>query len=171
MPAVSIPALRAALGQQLPAAMVPAHLVSLAALPLLPNGKLDRRQLPAPEPLDRADGDRPILPARTPAESLVAFIFARVLRIERDRLSVDDSFFDRGGHSLLAVQAIIALREAFGLDVPISTLFEHPTVEAFVASLAGRTDRSTLDDIAAAVLEVDELSDEEVRARLAVESC
>jgi hypothetical protein len=88
-----------------------------------------------------------------------------------DRVGVEDSFFERGGHSLLATQAIVRVREAFGLDVPLLSLFERPTVAGMAAALGDMLeDRATLDEIALAVIEVEALSDEEVQLRLAGDS-
>src|ERR1700757_2702710 len=93
---------RAALGQRLPAYMVPAAVVVLDALPLTPNGKLDTRALPAPE--YTAAGYR--APA-SPTEEILAGIYAQVLGL--DRVGVDASFFDLGGDSISAMRLIAAI--------------------------------------------------------------
>jgi acyl carrier protein len=149
--------------------MLPAAFVILDAFPLTPNGKIDRRALPAPQAGVRPDLASAFVAPRTPSEELLASIYARVLRV--DRVGVEDSFFERGGHSLLATQAIVRVREAFGLDVPLLSLFERPTVAGMAAALADMLeDRATLDEIARAVMEVEALSDEEVQLRLACDS-
>ncbi|HYR11430.1 MAG TPA: amino acid adenylation domain-containing protein, partial [Longimicrobium sp.] len=124
-------ALRGHLRQSLPEYMVPSAFVFLDALPLTPNGKLDRKALPAPE--YAADSDRYVAP-RTPAEEVLAGIWAEVLRLER--VGVTESFFALGGHSLLATRVVSRIRELFGVEVPLRALFEGPTV----ADLAGRVE-------------------------------
>jgi amino acid adenylation domain-containing protein len=161
--------LRAFVGWILPEFMLPAAFVILDAFPLTPNGKIDRRALPAPQAGVRPDLASAFVAPRTPSEELLASIYARVLRV--DRVGVEDSFFERGGHSLLATQAIVRVREAFGLDVPLLSLFERPTVAGMAAALGDMLeDRATLDEIALAVIEVEALSDEEVQLRLAGDS-
>ncbi|WP_228985050.1 phosphopantetheine-binding protein, partial [Streptomyces sp. DH12] len=94
-------ALRAHVAAALPDYMVPAAFVALPALPLTPNGKLDRRALPAPD-FGAATGTHRA--PRTPREELLAVLCAEVLGVERD--SVDDSFFDRGGDSIMVIPLV-----------------------------------------------------------------
>ncbi|MFJ5534653.1 non-ribosomal peptide synthase/polyketide synthase [Streptomyces sp. NPDC093261] len=124
--------LRAHLERLLPAHMVPAAYVPMAALPLTVNGKLDRRALPAPGPDGFATGADRIAP-RTPAERLVAASWADVL--DTDEVAAGDDFFALGGDSLLAVRVTARLRAAFGADVSPRLLFTHPTVAALAAAL------------------------------------
>ncbi len=98
--------IRAALGEQLPAYMVPAAVVVLDALPLTVNGKLDTRALPAPE---YTDTDRYRAPASA-VEEVLAGIYAQVLGLER--VGVDDSFFELGGDSILSMQVVARARAA-----------------------------------------------------------
>ncbi|MBY0289039.1 MAG: amino acid adenylation domain-containing protein, partial [Mycobacteriaceae bacterium] len=113
---------RAAVGERLPGYMVPAAVVVIKALPLTPNGKLDKRALPAPE---YQDVDRYRAPS-TPAEEIVAGIYAQVLGLER--VGVDDSFFDLGGDSLLAMRVAAAVNAGLNAHLPVGALFETPTV-------------------------------------------
>src|SRR6202035_264455 len=114
---------RAALVERLPEYMVPAAVVVLAALPLTVNGKLDTRALPAPGNQDAGGGYR--APA-SPVEEILAGIYADVLGIER--VGVDDSFFDLGGDSLLAMRVVVAANAALGLDLKVGSLFDAPTI-------------------------------------------
>ncbi|HEX8905139.1 MAG TPA: non-ribosomal peptide synthetase, partial [Longimicrobiaceae bacterium] len=122
--------LRAYLRGRLPDHMVPASFTALEALPLTPSGKLDRRALPAPELGDQQGTVAP----RTAAEEVVAAIWAEVLG--RDRVGVEESFFDLGGHSLAATRMVSRLREAFAAELPLRAVFEGPTV----AELARRVE-------------------------------
>ncbi len=127
---------------RLPAFMVPASFTVLPALPRSPLGKLDRRALAA-----RAVQEQSATPGgqgpRTPAEELVAGIFAEVL--QRPQVGVEDDFFALGGHSLLATQVVSRVRSVFGVTMAIRTLFEAPVVAALAARierlLAGGTDK------------------------------
>ncbi|MET0400647.1 MAG: amino acid adenylation domain-containing protein, partial [Longimicrobiaceae bacterium] len=119
--------LREHLSARLPEYMVPSALVVMDSFPLTHNGKVDRRALPAPESADAAEHVAP----RTPTEEILAGIWADVLR--RERVGATDDFFALGGHSLMATRVIARAREAFGVEVPLRTIFEAPTVAALGA--------------------------------------
>ena len=127
--------IRAALAERLPAYMVPAAVVVVDALPLTPNGKLDTRALPPPE---YQDGDRYRAPA-TPTEEILAGIYARVLGVER--VGVDESFFDLGGDSLLAMRVIAAVNTGLDAGLAVRALFEAPTVARLAPRIGGDGDR------------------------------
>jgi acyl-coenzyme A synthetase/AMP-(fatty) acid ligase len=130
--AVTTDSLRASVERKLPVYMVPSAIVIMEALPLMPNGKVDRRALPAPP--DLAEGAEHVAP-RTKTEERVLEVLAAVLKV--DRLGVTDDFFDRGGHSLLATQAVSRLRAAFGVDLPLRAMFEHRTAEGLARAIDG----------------------------------
>ena len=124
-------AARAALGERLPAYMIPAAVVVIDALPLTPNGKLDTRALPAPE--YTAGGYR----APTDAvEEILAGIYAQVLGLER--VGVDDSFFDLGGDSLAAMRLVAAINTGLDAGVGVRAVFEAPTVAQLAPRIGGK---------------------------------
>ncbi|HEX8459415.1 MAG TPA: amino acid adenylation domain-containing protein, partial [Pyrinomonadaceae bacterium] len=150
--AVGARELRAHLAARLPDYMIPAHYVWLESLPLTPNGKVDRKALPAPgggagsvDTETTSEGT-----PRTPVEEIMAGLFAAVLKLER--VGTTDNFFELGGHSLLATQLISRVREAFGVEVPLRTLFEEPTIAALSvaveAALRAEADGDTNDESA-----------------------
>jgi amino acid adenylation domain-containing protein len=114
------------LSDRLPAEMVPSAFVLLDKLPRTISGKIDRKALPAPG-LMRAELEKSFVPPRTPIEGTLVDIWVEVLGI--DRVGINDSFFEMGGHSLLVFQVISRVREAFGVDLPLRSLFEAPTIE------------------------------------------
>ncbi|WP_124285810.1 non-ribosomal peptide synthetase [Streptomyces sp. ADI92-24] len=134
-PALRPVILRDALAESLPHYTVPSAVVILDDLPLLPNGKVDRRALPEPSAVPGpADGAG----QHTLQEGLLAGIFADVL--QRPLVNPHDSFFDLGGHSLLAMRVVSRVRAVLGAEIAVRTLFEHPTVAglARVLDLRGR---------------------------------
>ncbi|HKC12581.1 MAG TPA: condensation domain-containing protein, partial [Vicinamibacteria bacterium] len=125
--------LRTHLKAKLPSYMVPSVFVELKTLPLSPNGKVDRRALPAPEAVG-VERSRALVAPRTPVEAGVAEIWAQILRTER--VGVHDSFFELGGHSLLVTQLVARLIKTFGVDVQLRTVFEAPTVAQLSVAIA-----------------------------------
>ncbi|MGD1932583.1 MAG: amino acid adenylation domain-containing protein, partial [Leptolyngbyaceae cyanobacterium] len=118
------------LSQHLPAYMVPAQFVVLEALPLTPNGKVDRNALPAPESRKISHGSTA---PRTLTEELLANIWAVVLN--QPEVSHDANFFELGGHSLLATRVVAQVRQAFGIELPVRSLFEHPTLAQLAVAI------------------------------------
>ena len=112
--------------------MVPSLFVVLDALPVSPNGKINRSKLPAPKQVlnDVAIGPR------TEIEELVTNVWLDVLKIET--IGVNDNFFELGGHSLLAIQIISRVRDIFDKDLPLSAIFDAPTI----AGLAGNIEKT-----------------------------
>ena len=118
--------LRSYLKERLPDYMTPSAFVFLDALPLTPNGKVDRRALPAPQ-WASAESEETLAVPLTQTEEMVAAIWASVLKIEPPALH--DNFFALGGHSLLATQIMSRIRGAFGVELPLPSIFEVPTVK------------------------------------------
>jgi len=128
-----VPQFRSFLGDRLPNYMVPALFVTLETMPLTPNGKIDRRSLPAPEQV-RPDLNESYVEPRTPTEKAIAEIWANVLRLEQ--VGVENNFFELGGHSLLAIQVVTKVLDALEVELPLGSLFQAPTVQ----ELAQRVD-------------------------------
>jgi hypothetical protein len=129
---LAVDALREHLVAQLPGYMVPALYAELPALPLLPNGKLDRRSLPEP---DLSASSVEYVSPRTTTEQTLCRIWQDVLRVRQ--VGIHDNFFALGGHSLLAVQLISRVRHTFRAEVPISALFENPMLQHFAQRVSG----------------------------------
>jgi amino acid adenylation domain-containing protein len=129
-----VDAIRTSLRERLPDYMVPAAFVVLPTLPLTENGKTDRRALPAPD-AKRPELETEFVEPDGALEVSIAGIWQRLLRI--DRVGANDSFFDLGGSSLLAVETLMAIRRELGRSVPVVALFQHPTVRTLARSLGG----------------------------------
>ncbi|QNP68638.1 amino acid adenylation domain-containing protein [Streptomyces roseirectus] len=118
--------LRDHLARTLPAHMIPATYVPVAALPRTASGKLDRAALPEPDAAALTEKTAP----RTPAERTLRALFADVLGVEEHQVGVHDSFFDLGGHSLLAPRLTARIRAELGTETTLRTLFDTPTIAA-----------------------------------------
>ncbi|HLG59616.1 MAG TPA: amino acid adenylation domain-containing protein, partial [Vicinamibacterales bacterium] len=130
--------LRDHLQRAVPDYMVPSVIVSLERLPLTPNGKLDVRALPSAT----ASTADEIVGSRTPVEEALAEIWTDVLRVAR--VSVTDNFFALGGHSLLVMRLAGDVQAAFGIDLPVRTVFALPTLESMAAEIERRIYEDTL---------------------------
>ena len=119
--------LRDFLRERLPDYMTPSAFVTLGEMPLTPNGKIDRRALPTPDPASLLRLAAYAAPS-TETEKAQAVIWADVLRLER--VGVDDNFFDLGGHSLVATQLVSRLRMSFGVEITLADFFADATVRA-----------------------------------------
>jgi thioesterase domain-containing protein len=124
-----IPAVREFLRRTLPAYMVPTSFLVLAALPMTPNGKVDRQKLPVPQIQGAAEADQP----RNALEFDLAAIWKAVLGLPT--LGIQDNFFDLGGHSLLASILVARIQTELGYQLPLATLFRSPTIASLARSL------------------------------------
>lgn len=156
--------LRAHLKSRVPEYMLPSAFVMLDSMPLSETGKIDRASLPAPEQL-RPELSRSYVAPRSALEKVLVGTFSDVLRIEP--LGVLDSFFELGGHSLVATQAVSRIRQLLGIDLPLRTIFEEPTVDGLAAAIVKReTEPANVERAAELVLHLSQLSEEEASSML-----
>ncbi|WP_046962066.1 non-ribosomal peptide synthetase [Alcanivorax sp. NBRC 101098] len=144
-----------ALADALPEYMVPALFMVLEALPLSPNGKLDRKALPAPQWQARE-----YRAPQTETEQQLASLWEELLG--QPRVGLDDNFFVLGGHSLLATRVVAALRDCWGVDVPLRALFEADTLQALAARVDennGEAKQQEQEDLSAMADLLDDLED------------
>lgn len=172
MPVPSAAELRRALQDKLPRFMVPSDYVVLEKLPLLPNGKLDRRVL---QGLDRprvGGNEKSYVAPRSAIEHELATIFSEVLKLER--IGVHDNFFEQGGHSLLATRTVSRVRQKYGVTLSLRQFFEMPTVEELARLISETQQPQTLPSLPItssevsreAAPDVSALSDDEVTSML-----
>ncbi len=126
-----IASLRGWLAEKLPEFMLPSAFVVLDAMPLSPNGKINRSALPAPE--QSRDTAAAFVAPRTATEETLAQIWRDVLHL--DQVGVQDNFFALGGHSLLATQVVSRIRQAAGVELPLRQMFERPTIAELVLKI------------------------------------
>ena len=131
------------------------------ALPLAPGGKLDRRALPEPASVSAADDDAFIPPA-TPEEQAIAAVWSEVLGI--GRVGATDGFFSLGGHSLRAVRIVTGIDQALGVRLPVSALFDTPTVRGLAERVVLERERDP--GLQSRLDWLESLSEEEVLALL-----
>jgi amino acid adenylation domain-containing protein len=148
----AVDSLKASLGTKLPEYMVPSAFVVLDALPLTPDGKVDKKALPAP---DFTAAAAEYVAPRDATEEAVAAIYRDVLRLER--VGVHDDFFALGGHSLRATQVVARIRAALGVELAVRALFEAPTVAKLVERLVADAVATSSDEDAllAALAEIE----------------
>ncbi len=127
-----ITALRLYLQEKLPDAMIPAAFMVLEAMPLLPNGKIDRQTLPPPG-RERHELGQEYVPPKTRLELYLAGIWREVLKL--DRIGIHDRFFELGGDSIKAAQFINKLQKDLGVNIYIVSIFEAPSISAYSAFL------------------------------------
>jgi hypothetical protein len=120
---------------RLPQYMVPSTFVTLEALPLSANRKLDRKALPAPDGV-RPDTGRSYVAPETPVEEALAAIWSEILRLER--VGIDDHFFDLGGHSLSAVAMFARVHDVLGVDLELGSIFTTPSIRGLAETIAQR---------------------------------
>jgi len=116
----------------LPGYMVPSVFVTMPAMPLTANGKVDRALLPEPN-AENTLRDESFLRPRTPIEQRLAKTLCSLLNLSE--VSVSDNFFLLGGHSLLGTQLIVKIRSTFGVDLALRTLFDAPTIAELAAEI------------------------------------
>src|SRR5262249_18533664 len=119
--------LRDFLKHRLPDFMIPSAFVMLDAMPLMPNGKVDRGALPPPDVM-RLGREPGLVKPRTPSEEALAEIFSEVLSVKQ--VGIDENFFELGGHSLLATQVLSRIRERLHIDLPLQCFFVMPTIRS-----------------------------------------
>ena len=133
VPGPTVRELRATLAPKLSDFAMPSAFVMLDALPVLPNGKVNRSALPAPGPA-RPELETPLVPPRTPVEETLAEIWAEVLGV--DRVGIRDHFLELGGNSLQASRLVVRIIRAFGVELPLPALYQAATVEEMAAVIA-----------------------------------
>jgi amino acid adenylation domain-containing protein len=138
------PMLRRYLGERLPDYMVPTHFVAMDALPMTLNGKVDRDRLPEPSPenlLPNTEADPSSVAKAVPASGVEGRITAMVLALlGQPSIGRDDNFFLVGGHSMLGVQLVAKIRDAFGVKLTLRQLFSAPTIAALAAEVGRLAD-------------------------------
>ncbi|HEV2702456.1 MAG TPA: amino acid adenylation domain-containing protein, partial [Steroidobacteraceae bacterium] len=127
---LDVEGLRAGLAEQLPGHMIPAVFMALPALPLGATGKLDRHALPELSATASTGSDEP---PQTPTEVRLAAIWCQVLQCEQ--VGRAENFFHSGGHSLLALQVVARVRDSFGLELPLKTVFDAPQLRLLAAAI------------------------------------
>jgi acyl carrier protein len=157
--------LHALLKEKIPSYMIPSIFVTLKEIPLTPNGKVNRRELPEPEFIESEANENFVAP-RTPSEEMLASIWRETLGVPQ--VGVESNFFDLGGHSLLATRVMSQIREQFGVELPLRVLFETPTIAGLAPHLDAVQSKDTqLQRILSMLENVESISEEEVTALLA----
>jgi len=164
----SISELRELLAEKLPPYMLPSAFLFIEALPLMPNGKIDRKALPRIDQSSRAVDENFEAP-RSHLEDSLARIWCELLRV--DRVSVHDNFFELGGHSLLGAKLISNLRRQLNVNLNLIDIFQSPTIAKLGALIYQRqTEDEPEDDLALLLAEIENMSDEEAQQRISEET-
>jgi amino acid adenylation domain-containing protein len=132
-PGPSVSQIRRVLQESLPDYMIPSNFVMLEQLPITAPGKIDRQALPEP-PKTRPQLDTPFIPPRNPLERELARVWEEVLG--KECVGMLDNFFDVGGNSLLATKILARVRDSFDIDVPLTALFEKPTINELARDIS-----------------------------------
>ena len=143
-----VPELRAFLKRKLPEFMVPSAFVMMDSLPITPNGKVDRRALPAPT-ADRPDLREAFVAPRTSTEQQLAAIWMQTLGIQQ--VGIHDNFFDLGGHSLLAAQILFQIQQTFSIELALRAIFLAPTIAELAQAIADQQTGSLAEAITPAL--------------------
>jgi amino acid adenylation domain-containing protein/natural product biosynthesis luciferase-like monooxygenase protein len=155
--------LRSFLARRLPEYMIPSAFMALDALPLSPNGKIDRRVLPSPD-VEQGRSTTFLAP-QTPMEQQIAGIWSQLLGIER--IGLHDNFFEIGGDSLLAIRLVSRLRDSFGIELAPRMLFEKPLLGELTLAVMHELAEAVDGEIMTQMLEeLEALSDEDAEFRL-----
>ena len=148
----------------LPEYMLPSAFVEMNALPLSPNGKVDRKQLPAPDGA-RPELEQAFVAPRNEVEQTLSNIWSEVLQL--DQIGINDNFFDLGGHSLLATQVISRVQIAFNVELPLRAIFENPTVSGLAMTLVqAQADVAEEAELLRVLEELEQLSEDEADSEL-----
>ena len=160
-PPPSVATIRGALAENLPGHMIPSVFVLLDAMPLTPNGKIDRRALPEPGEARPALQLAYVAP-RTPFEKILTDIWAEIIGVER--VGIHDNFFELGGDSLLATRVVSQVLKQFELELPLQSLFHSPTVAEMASVIAGYLGRTLgNEEMSIMLAELESLSDDEAQ--------
>jgi amino acid adenylation domain-containing protein len=153
------------LGEKLPEYMIPSKFIFLETLPVAASGKIDRLALPDPG-TSRPELDIPFVAPRTPVETELAQIWAKVLSVEQ--VGIHDRFFDLGGHSLNATQVVSQVIKRFQTEVPLQSLFESPTVAEMAAVITEHQSRKIAkSELERILVELESISEEKASQILA----
>jgi acyl carrier protein len=160
---VAVTEMRSYLKELIPEYMIPSMFVTLNAMPLNSNGKVDRQKLPAPEP-GRPELEEGYVAPRNELESELSRIFSRVLGV--DNVSIYDNFFELGGHSLLAVQLISQVRDIFQVELDVIAAFEAPTVaELAVTIVQAQMEQLDSEGVSEMLTQIEQLSGKEAESQ------
>ena len=161
---ISSAELRTFLEERLPDYMIPSVFLYQKEMPLDPSGKINRRLLPAPD-FSKVQVETEYVAPRTETEEKLVNMVKEILKI--DRAGVKDSFFDLGGHSMMATQVVSRIREEFDVEISLRTLFEKPTVEGIALSITeAQAEFQDSDELESMLSEIEDLSDEELEKLL-----